>query len=635
MTSSATNHPTTDATNQTPAPASILERIAAHARATSSKSRFWSSVIRDLAATAQSPYAALHVRWGSEVLQDDCHTGTTDPKFWKASLQDFLTSALDVSAGRSKVLKTKNGVTRIAFISAPILDANGVRIGAMAMVVGPVTEQEVSARVTEMEAAARFASHLAAFLGRSTPTAGPAAAPAAPSITAKYSAVGQGVTEATTPHELAFALTNEVRGALSAEMVAIGLVRRGRVEILCISGLDEVKPQSPGTVVLKAAMEECVDAKEVLVVQREEVSAEERLSSGHRLHRQWHGASKGDAVASIPLMSGDQAIGVLSLRCRPDKPFTTDVLKKIRARSEPLGRVMLLARRANRGLPSHLLDRILHGWDCLTKPGHAAFKLACAGITILTFWFFFGTVSYNLPVPCELRPGSPHVISTPFDGVLAEVLAIEGDRVKAGDVLCRIDTSDLELQRSELIAQRAVHEVERDRALAVGSPVEAQLALANQRLVEARLDILDRRIEQAQLRAPIDGVVVSGDLRKRAGSVTSLGEPLLTVAPAGKWTLQLSVNESSVDEITTGLRGSFSTIARPELAQPIQITRVLPSAQSRSQQNAFVAEAEVDAQATWMRPGMEGVARLHLGERPVWWAALHRVIDYLRLNLWL
>jgi len=32
---------------------------------------------------------------------------------------------------------------------------------------------------------------------------------------------------------------------------------------------------------------------------------------------------------------------------------------------------------------------------------------------------------------------------------------------------------------------------------------------------------------------------------------------------------------------------------------------------------------------------MEGVAKVHLGPRPVRWIALRRVMDYLRLHLWL
>ena len=54
----------------------------------------------------------------------------------------------------------------------------------------------------------------------------------------------------------------------------------------------------------------------------------------------------------------------------------------------------------------------------------------------------------------------------------------------------------------------------------------------------------------------------------------------------------------------------------------------------RDGKNVFVVEARVDLPYDWMRPGMEGSARIVVGKRPVWWIALHRGIDSVRYN-WL
>ena len=55
----------------------------------------------------------------------------------------------------------------------------------------------------------------------------------------------------------------------------------------------------------------------------------------------------------------------------------------------------------------------------------------------------------------------------------------------------------------------------------------------------------------------------------------------------------------------------------------------------RAGHNVYVAEAYITPDAEWMRPGMEGVARIEVGPRRVWWITLHKCIDYLRLNYWL
>jgi hypothetical protein len=87
--------------------------------------------------------------------------------------------------------------------------------------------------------------------------------------------------------------------------------------------------------------------------------------------------------------------------------------------------------------------------------------------------------------------------------------------------------------------------------------------------------------------------------------------------------------------VVSGLRGAFASYARPEDVREFRVSRVLAGAEVRDSRNVYVAEAEIGALADWMRPGMDGVAKVRIGRRPVWWIALHRVIDYLRINLWL
>ena len=207
--------------------------------------------------------------------------------------------------------------------------------------------------------------------------------------------------------------------------------------------------------------------------------------------------------------------------------------------------------------------------------------------------------------------------------------------VSAGAVLCAFDDRDLRQQRAQLLAQCAVYQREEDRALAADDPVEARLAQANHDLMRVKLDIIDRRIVQSVVRSPIDGMLVAGDLRKQIGSVVARGDPLFAVAPMDRWTIELEVPEASVDEVKAGFEGVFAAYARPDQLRTFTVDQVGSAASIRHDANVFVAEAHISAGASWLRPGMEGVAKIHLGRRPVWWAVLHRAVDYLRMKLWL
>lgn len=105
------------------------------------------------------------------------------------------------------------------------------------------------------------------------------------------------------------------------------------------------------------------------------------------------------------------------------------------------------------------------------------------------------------------------VVQHPDGGVVAEILVNEGDVVAAGDMLLRLDATELqselavvEGQLFEVLARRARFEAERDGAAALvfdpllagsDNPVAAELMEGQERLFEARLE--SARAEQDQL----------------------------------------------------------------------------------------------------------------------------------------
>jgi biotin carboxyl carrier protein len=612
--------------------------IVALAQETSSKPHFMGKVLRCVARRFASPYAAIHVRYPSEVLHDDCHSGPTDPRFWQAGLQEFLTDSLRDRGPRVKLLKAKAGDAKAAFISAPIFEGPRSTVGAMALVLAPIEETDVPKQLAILEGLARLASTCAASLGqvRSDPSVRRTdRLDTDPSSRNASAAAGVRAGMYTSAEELAFSITNELRNKLGCEQVALGIVEHRRVRIISISGLDQVCPRSPGVASLAAAMEECLDIGEPVAFQRGGDWSGETLPATCRLHKQWHAAAKGDAVASLPLQVGERAVAILSLRNRADHPFTREQLETIRTRVEPYAPAMLLALKASRSLVRHAGESVTALAQSLVAPGRTTRKLLAAIAFLATLGFFFGSLPYYLTVPCVVAPSHARHVTTPFDGVLAAAYVVAGDRVKRGDVLCEFDRRDIDQQLAKLTSELQVLEREQDQAIASDSPVEAQLAVAKQHLVKAKLDIARRRAEQTALRAPFDGVVVAGDLRTLVGSVMRQGDPLFHVAPLDHWKLELEVPQSSIADVRSDLSGVFVSHAEPNRPRPCRIVRIPAAAQVRDNKNVFTVEANVAATGDSLRPGMEGVAKLRIGSRPPWWLMSHRLVDYLRLKLWL
>ncbi|MEE9296906.1 MAG: HlyD family efflux transporter periplasmic adaptor subunit [Phycisphaerae bacterium] len=616
-----------------------FSEIASLARTASSRKELLVRAFRQIAECLGSAYAAISVREGATVIEEHWHSGPTDPKFWRGTIERFLTESLGEGIARAELLNPKKGSTRVALLSAPVTDASGAVIGCIALVVTREGEADAMHRLALLESLTRFMS----FVVEHAEAAGIAQSRSAAAAPDQSLARSSGFK---TPEELAFAMTNNLRNKIGAEQVALGLVSHRRVNILSVSGLDSVATRSQGIRHLRAAMEECLDVDQPIVCQAESSWSCEIYSSGHWLHKQWHASAKGAAVASIPLHAEGRVAAVLSFRRRADETVTSELIEEIRKRAEPFAPSLLLIRDANRGLWQHAVDSAGNAVRAITKPGRVTARVIAVLTVIAACWFAFGSMTYELTVPCRIVAAQSRHATAPFDGVLEFVAVVEGDRVVSGQTLCRFDRRPLEQARAEIIAEIAVLEREKDRALAGASPVDFQLALANQKLARTRLNSLEARMDRATVVSPLDGVVIAGDLRQKVGAVLVKGEPLFEIAPLSSCILQLQIPQRDVDDVAQNMSGEFAVHARPEQAQPMHIIRVKPSAEVTGQKTVYVAEAVMDlnredpslaltALREWMRPGMEGVAKVQVGRRPVWWVAFHRMIDYLRMNVWL
>lgn len=601
---------------------SLYLSLIGRARQSKSPVEFFSGALRAIAEKTNSPYACIEVHQGPESIRDDCHSGAGDPAFWKDRVQRFLTESIAERRTRALLLSARGAELRLGLISVPLFSAQGGHSGALA-IVAPIGESDAREKVAFLESIAALMSYLSGLIGVSADSRNTPAAP------------GQSLARAATYEsleELAFALTNNLRNRRGLQMVALGVVRGASVRVVSISGLSEVKPRSPGIGVLRSAMEECLDAGRELIAPAPQDDPERPVP---RLQQQWMLQTRGSGVASIPLIAAGKIVAVLSIVQAGDGQLSRADVESMRTTVEAFAAAIVLVERASRGVLRHAVEAIRDVSRKLLGRGFVRLKVGAIATSLLALWLAFGALPYEVAANAILAPAEMRHVSAPFDGILIQANVVAGDRVRAGDLLCALDARDLQLQIGEVDAQKAVNEQELLRALAGGEPVEARIATLNRDLLNARRAALQRRMDAAEIRSPIDGMVVSGDLRSALGATCKQGDPFFQIAPLANWTLQVEVPEWAVDDVAPGLGGRFIPLARSEAARGFRIERVEPSALVRKGANVFIAEAVTDIDPAWMRPGMEGTARVSVGSRPSWWVLLHRAIDVLRVNFWL
>ena len=124
--------------------------IVALARTAPAPHAFFTRAFRLIAEAFESPYAAITVRHGSEITQDDCHRGSDDPGFWKAQIDPLLGECVSAVAPQALLLNPGSQGAMTGMAAVPVLDGDGAGIGAVAMVFNGEDRQALRASASQI-----------------------------------------------------------------------------------------------------------------------------------------------------------------------------------------------------------------------------------------------------------------------------------------------------------------------------------------------------------------------------------------------------------------------------------------------------------------------------------------------------
>jgi multidrug resistance efflux pump len=622
--------------------AAVPPRLAAIAGSASGRSQFHREVLRAICEAVDAPFGLIHVRGGADVLDDSWHRGGGDPSVWRGPATVLLDETISTGRARARIYAAGDGRHRLVLLAHPVPDAAGATCGAIVVVIPGVADELIAATTSELGRTLSIAAFFSSNLGRGAGgSAGGAGGGGGNGTAGRFEM--DALTAAGGARDrvhLAFLLANGLRTRTGTEMVAVGAVEGTRVRMLAISGFDEVKARSPGARRILSAMEECLDAGHRIVAQSGDRWDDEVADTRHRLHLAWHRSSGGAAVLSVPLRDGDDPdadiVGIVSVRARPGAPLGGPDIESIERTLAPYGLLVRTIERADRGVVRHAADAAGSWCRALAGPRTLARRLLVTAAIVLGLgWLAFGRLELRIAADASLVPASSRHVAAAMDGRLEAVLARDGQRVEAGQVLARLRTGELELELARLGAAIEVQRLEARRALVDGDLAGSHLAESEQRALEGEAAMVAERLARAEIRAPIAGTVVSSRLERELGRMITRGQLLFTIAGDDGWAVEVSIPERDIGEVGPGMRGRFAPRARPDAVHAVTLDRIAAAAAPAGGVNVFVAEARLDASSDWMRPGMEGVVRLDAGERPVWWVLGRRSISWVRRTFWL
>jgi membrane fusion protein (multidrug efflux system) len=232
-----------------------------------------------------------------------------------------------------------------------------------------------------------------------------------------------------------------------------------------------------------------------------------------------------------------------------------------------------------------------------------------------------------LPVSGSLQPVNQTTVKAKVSGEIRQVTVREGETVKAGQVLARFDTSDLDAKLNDRVG--ALESSRAQLSLAEKTRTQNQLLLKQNFISQTAYDSAESNLSvnqgalksleaQAQLakNALRDAVVIttlSGTVAKRhiqPGEKVNFDSPLFTVVDLARMEVQAMVPANDIPELVIGMPVELSIEGFGERRFKGEIERINPMTEAGTR--AILVFVQIPNPDAVLRGGMFATGRIRL-----------------------
>ena len=427
------------------------------------------------------------------------------------------------------------------------------------------------------------------------------------------------------------AFVTELASQLGCDRVSLGILDGKRIKLRAVSHSAQFEQRANLLRAVESAMEEAVDQVETVVYPPEQ-DARPVVARAHEalLHE-----SEAGSAATFPLVHGERVVGALTLERAKGYRFDVPTLEVCAAVASVAGPIVELKRGNEISLPLHAGRSAKGLWEKLVGAGHAGLKLGALGLAALAAFLAFATGAYRVSGNATIEGAVQRAITAPINGYVKEAALRAGDKVTKGQIIGRFDDRDLRLEHVKLASQREQYIRQYREAMANHERAQAEIVSSQIAQSEAQLALVDEQLARTLMVAPFDGLIVSGDLSQSLGSPVERGQVLFEIAPIDDYRVALQIDERDIAQVALGQRGELTVSSIPGERFAFTVSKITPVNTAKEGRNFFRVEAALtQAPGPRLRPGMEGVGKIHIDDRKLVWIWTHSFTDWVRLWLW-
>ena len=428
-------------------------------------------------------------------------------------------------------------------------------------------------------------------------------------------------------------IVNSPQSVLPFERCAIALDQRGRLQLKAVSGMATIPAGDVTVEKLRDLLAWLSNRHEPLLVRQHNDAPEHSDPQACEFLKKYFQESGNRAIYALPLSDDQGRLGLLLYESSDPDFLETAHIEMIKVL---VGQATVATRNA-------LLYREVPLIQFLEPLVHRKHKLRQSDRERRLAWLIAAAVTLAfltlVPLPLRLKGtavvGPQHIvtIAAPVEGNVGKVFAREGQHVTAGQVLGGMDdwAWKAELASAQSKYQSAVLAMEGD--LAERSPKAGQ-DRAQADYLQAELNHAQLRLSNADLKSPIDGIVITPDLQNAAGEHLDAGAPFAQVLDLSSAVVNVAIDESDVPLVHLGQTVAIKFDSFPTRTWRGRVEIVSPQAQAGDGQRFFYARIPLDNQSAVLRAGMEGRAKIFDGYHSAGYVLLRRPALWLWQTLW-
>lgn len=229
-----------------------------------------------------------------------------------------------------------------------------------------------------------------------------------------------------------------------------------------------------------------------------------------------------------------------------------------------------------------------------------------------------GAITRSVAVSGVVEPLRLVGVNSQLSGAVLELHVEEGDAVRAGDLLARLDGRELEAQLAAAeaafqVAESSLERAERLRERQVITVPEYEAERTAFAAAQAQLDQLRTRVGFTRVTAPLSGVVLEKTIE--AGDVVGTNARLFELADISTLVVRVGVSELDVVHIAVGDRAEVRVDALGARLFDGRVRRIFPAANPETR--LVPVEVALDRAASEVvRPGFLARVGFSLDARP-------------------